>query len=607
MQQPGEFGTIEPTLLRAVWRYRWLMLAITVATILGAWLYSNATAVEEFEAEASMQVEDPQSSILFTNSPGTRRVEYVADQAEILQSGDVAQRAADIAGKTDPTFPYATEDILLQTDIEVTSDAGSVILIRFVATQADWATLGANSLIAAYKELLADETEASYASRVKVLDERIAEIEKEVADLNSRIDALSQPSEDAVRLEDRLAELRVQLLTLSAERDRTSDSARLQAIRTEVNDLSNEVTLFEKLLIIESTDPDIAELQQRRSQLLQQIDDLTIQSNGIVVDSQLLGSGVVLTNPAVTAAPLESGPRKYLIVGVFLGLLASSSLAYLLALRHRTIENRSQPELILHAPLVASVPNFRLEGIKALLPVRLAPRSASAEAFRFAAAALGLRRGRSAQGTLTGASNTVMVCSGSAGDGKTITAVNTALAGAREGKRVLLIDADFGNQAATELLAPGIHPEMGMTEVVETGAALADAIILIEGTESAGLHLLPRGWRQTTGPEFFRLPATREFLTRIQEYYDLVLVDAPPLLQVAYASTVASMVDRLLIVVRHHGLAAELEELQDRLEFIGTPTIGYVYNLAPLRYEMTRTEGSMKDVLGTSDRLEAEE
>ncbi len=606
MQQTEEYGTIEPTLLRAVWRYRWLVLVITVLTTLVAWIYSNATAVEEFQAEASMQVEDPQASILFTSSPGTRRVEYVADQAEILQSGDVAQRAADIASKTDATFPYVTEDVLLQTNIEVTSDAGSVILISFVATQADWATLGANSLIEAYKELLSDETEASYASRVKVLDERISEIEKEVADLSSRIDTLSEPSSDAVLLEDRLGELRTELLTLSAERDRTSDPARLQQIRTDISDLDDEVTLFEKLLALESTDPDVAELQQRRSQLLQQIDDLTVQRNGIVVDSQLLGSGVVLTNPAVTAAPLDSGLRKLLIVGIFLGLLVGSSLAYLLALRNRTIENRGQPELILHAPLVASVPNFRLEGIKVPLPVRSVPRSASAEAFRFAAAALGLPRRRSSQGTLTAPSNTVMMVSASAGDGKTIVAVNTALAAAREGKRVLLIDADFGNQAATELLAPDVRPEKGMTEVVEVGASLTDAIIPIEGTESTGLHLLPRGWRQTTAPEFFRLPATREFLTRIQEYYDLVLVDAPPLLQVAYASTVAGMVDRLLVVVRHQGLAAELEELEDRLEFIGTPTIGYVYNLAPLRYDMTRTEGSMKDVLGTPERPEVE-
>jgi len=606
MQQTEMFGTIEPTLLRAVWRYRWLVLVITAVTIAGASLYSSSTAVDEFQAEASMQVEDPQSSILFTDSPGTRRVEYVADQAEILQSGDVAQRASDIAAKTDPSFPYDTEDILLQTDIVVTSEAGSVILIRFVATQPGWATLGANSLIEAYKELLSDEAEASYASRVMVLDERISEIEMEVADLNSQIDNLSEPSEAAAELEERIAEGRSQLLALSADREATNDPARLQTIRAEMNDLTNEVALLEKFLTFEGADPDITELQQRRSQLLQQIDELTIQSNGIVVDSQLLGSGVVLTNPAVTAAPLDSGLRKLLIVGAFLGLLAGSSLAYLLALRHRTIENRSQPELILRAPLVASVPNFRLEGIKTVLPVRHAPRSASAEAFRFAAAALGLPRSRSGQGRLTGVSNTVMMCSASAGDGKTIVAVNTALAAAREGKRVLLIDADFGNQAATELLAPDVHPEKGMTEVVEAGAALADAIIPIEGTESTGLHLLPRGWRQTTAPEFFRLPATREFLTKIQEYYDLVLLDAPPLLHVAYSSTVAGMVDRLLVVVRHHGLAAELEELQDRLEFIGTPTIGYVYNLAPLRYEMTRTEGSMKDVLGTPDRPEVE-
>jgi hypothetical protein len=40
------------------------------------------------------------------------------------------------------------------------------------------------------------------------------------------------------------------------------------------------------------------------------------------------------------------------------------------------------------------------------------------------------------------------------------------------------------------------------------------------------------------------------------------------------------------------------QELAERLALLGTATVGYVYNGAPLRPDMIRAEGSLKDVLG---------
>ena len=75
--------------------------------------------------------------------------------------------------------------------------------------------------------------------------------------------------------------------------------------------------------------------------------------------------------------------------------------------------------------------------------------------------------------------------------------------------------------------------------------------------------------------------------------------DGPPMLHIAYASTLATYVHRVVTVVQHGSNIKQLEDLAQRLDLIGTPTVGYVYNLAPLRVDMSRTEGSMRDVLGT--------
>ncbi len=57
-------------------------------------------------------------------------------------------------------------------------------------------------------------------------------------------------------------------------------------------------------------------------------------------------------------------------------------------------------------------------------------------------------------------------------------------------------------------------------------------------------------------------------------------------------------VDAVVAIVAHNSRVGELEEVADRLHFIETPPIGYIYTKAPLRAEMTASEGSMKDILG---------
>lgn len=82
------------------------------------------------------------------------------------------------------------------------------------------------------------------------------------------------------------------------------------------------------------------------------------------------------------------------------------------------------------------------------------------------------------------------------------------------------------------------------------------------------------------------------------ESYDLVVIDTPPPLRVAYASTLVRHADVVLVVAPRGGSITAYQDLRDRLKLTGTPTIGYVYTKAPLRSEMTRSEGSLKEPTG---------
>jgi Mrp family chromosome partitioning ATPase len=245
--------------------------------------------------------------------------------------------------------------------------------------------------------------------------------------------------------------------------------------------------------------------------------------------------------------------------------------------------------------LLADIPDFDSENLTTRLPVRDDPRSAAAESFRFAAASI--EDALKIRGV-----NSVMVVGATLGHGKSTCIVNTAMANARQGHSVLLIDGDFGNQDASRLaLGDDRAPTIGLTEVVEQDATLEEAIQEIPLGDTRSLDLLGRGSRPIIAANLLSSAEAGAVFEDAKATHDLLFVDAPPVLQVAYATSLANHVDALVVVVSHGSPMREIEELVDRLKLIDTPVIGYLYNRSPLRREMKASDGSMMDILGQGD------
>jgi Mrp family chromosome partitioning ATPase len=119
----------------------------------------------------------------------------------------------------------------------------------------------------------------------------------------------------------------------------------------------------------------------------------------------------------------------------------------------------------------------------------------------------------------------------------------------------------------------------------------------------ATIDLVTRGTVRVTAPDFFRSEGVKTFFEAVKDEYDLVLIDTPPMLHVAYSSAIIRYADRVLVVTNHDGKVATVEDMADRLALLETEIMGYVYNKAPLRDDMIRSEGSLKDVLGRSFQL----
>jgi Mrp family chromosome partitioning ATPase len=138
----------------------------------------------------------------------------------------------------------------------------------------------------------------------------------------------------------------------------------------------------------------------------------------------------------------------------------------------------------------------------------------------------------------------------------------------------------------------------GMTDVTAGNMSLQHAVVDVPHDGSGSVQVLSRGTVSVQAPDFFASHGAAALFESLSAIYDLVLIDAPPLLRVAYATTLARLADRAMVVVAHGEDIHSAEELRDQMELVGIPSIGYVYNFAPLRAEMAASVGSMADTLG---------
>jgi capsular exopolysaccharide synthesis family protein len=176
----------------------------------------------------------------------------------------------------------------------------------------------------------------------------------------------------------------------------------------------------------------------------------------------------------------------------------------------------------------------------------------------------------------------VLVTSALPGDGKTTVATNLALTIAREGKRVLLIDADLrGGRVDVTLRLP---VAAGLGEVLRGQHEFETAVMQVPAGGGRELHVLPRGTAKADPAALLASDKTREVLARARELYDMVIVDTPPVNAVADAALLSRQCDGVLVVARAGVTARDaLVFAMEQLRIVHAPVIGAVLNDVDLR------------------------
>ncbi len=255
-------------------------------------------------------------------------------------------------------------------------------------------------------------------------------------------------------------------------------------------------------------------------------------------------------------SPLRPNVRNNLMLGLLLGLLGGLGLAFGLEQLDTTVKSQADLEEKVGVAFLGVLPHIAPEKDAPAddldLYVFRHPKSTVAEACRAVRTNLLFM---SPDRPL----RTILVTSSGPREGKSTTAIATALAMAQSGGRVLLVDTDMRRPRLHRAL--GVPNDKGVSSVLVGDAKLED---VIKSTEVPGLFLIPSGPIPPNPAELFHTKAFREFVETVESRFDRVIFDSPPVNAVADSAVLATQVDGTLLVVRtdatHKAMARRASE-----------------------------------------------
>ena len=314
----------------------------------------------------------------------------------------------------------------------------------------------------------------------------------------------------------------------------------------------------------------------RQEDLSARITELQEREQDITIQADAYASGVEHFERAQPPdAPSQPKPKLFAALGALLGLLGAGAWAWWKAARDQRAEGRGEPARILGAPLLGEVPRLRNPASAPGLPVTAPVLDPTLEdAYHFIVASM--------EHELAGVGGkSIAVTSVGPGDSKTATALQIANAASQENRKILLIDADVRMRQLSERvgLAQATPDGNGQSLPVPRGEPAAKEYIYRLVSTDSGM-VLPVASNPTdpwhpTGS--YRAVDVRHALRSIGEMFDLVLIDTPALLASSNALGVARQADGVVLVVSHRVSLSHLRDVRDRLAFVKTPLIGYVY------------------------------
>jgi polysaccharide biosynthesis transport protein len=174
-----------------------------------------------------------------------------------------------------------------------------------------------------------------------------------------------------------------------------------------------------------------------------------------------------------------------------------------------------------------------------------------------------------------GALKSIVVTSALAGEGKSTVALGLAISAARLHRRVLLVDGDLRRSRLHELLS--LQNDRGLSSLLMDRIPLSELLPQEQGNNRSNIAILPAGPAPRDPAKLLSSPRMREMMQQLEASYDLVIVDAPPVMGMVDSLLEASCCGGTLLVGRlGHVTKSELNQTIAALSKVNV--IGVVAN-----------------------------
>jgi capsular exopolysaccharide synthesis family protein len=316
-------------------------------------------------------------------------------------------------------------------------------------------------------------------------------------------------------------------------------------------------------------------------------ESLLKQQMETAVNSELAATNMrVVERAEVPRRPSQPNVPVNLVLGLIGGTVLALGAAFVCDYFDNSVKSSDEVEELLQLPTLATIPNFalarrgaaRVTGAAAVTPdaagsrardlvVLNEPWSPVAEAFRSLRTAVLFS-------TPEAPPKVILVTSARASEGKTVNSVNLATTLAEAGSRVLLIDVDLRHPGCHRAL--GVENDRGLSSFLAGQVELDD---VIHALEAPRLFFIPAGPLPPNPAELVGSTRMCTTLERLQDSYDFIILDTPPVLPVTDAIVLSREADGVVLVVKGHDTPRDLvRRARDQLVQSGAHLLGAVVN-----------------------------
>lgn len=307
------------------------------------------------------------------------------------------------------------------------------------------------------------------------------------------------------------------------------------------------------------------------TELLNTAQQLKVSKAGTVGDVR------VIDTAAVPRLPVGLRPIAILAVAALLGLFVSLIAVWVLRALRVAVEDPEVIEARLGLPVYATVPHSKAELLLSRkiktgesvgeLLTTIQPDDDAIESLRSLRTTLHFAM-------LDAQRSSLLIAGSSPGLGKSFISKNLGAVLAQLGKRIAVVDGD--------LRRGHIHKEFGLPRDVGVSEFVAGQNVLddiVKATRMPNLFVVTTGHIPPNPSELLMHPRFEQLLLELGQRFDILIVDAPPILAVSDAAIIGRHVGATLLVARAGKQPIqELEQAVKRLNQAGVHVNGFIFN-----------------------------